>query len=159
MGPMATELSAPEAPDVAEEALDRLFHALADPTRRRLLARLAVGPANVTDLARPFRMSLPAVSKHLKILEAAGLVSRKIDGRVHRLSLRGGQLEQAEAWLDPFRSFWDQSLRDLRRDLEAHPSPRSRRRAEGTGEKGRSRPPGPPDGANSATAASSDSAA
>jgi DNA-binding transcriptional ArsR family regulator len=106
---------------VSEEALDRLFHALADPTRRRLLAQLALGPAQVTDLARPFRMSLPAVSKHLRILEEAGLAARVIDGRVHRLSLTGGPLEAVENWLDPFRSFWDPSVRDLRHDLALPP--------------------------------------
>jgi DNA-binding transcriptional ArsR family regulator len=104
-----------------EEALDRLFRALADATRRRLLAQLALGPARVTDLARPFRMSLPAVSKHLRILEEAGLVSRRVDGRVHRISLRGSPLEQVEVWLDPFRSYWAQSLGDLKRELERGP--------------------------------------
>jgi DNA-binding transcriptional ArsR family regulator len=112
--------------EFSDEALDRLFHALADTTRRRLLAQLALGPSKVTDLARPFRVSLPAVSKHLKILEDAGLVSRTVDGRVHRLSLTGGPLEQVETWLDPFRSFWTQSFRDLERDLKLHP-PRVRR--------------------------------
>jgi DNA-binding transcriptional ArsR family regulator len=118
--------------EVSEEALDRLFHALADTTRRRLLAQLALGPAKVTDLARPFQMSLPAVSKHLRILEEAGLASRTIDGRVHRLRLTGGPLEAAETWLDPFRSFWDQSFRDLRRDLELHPPRRTSRGARRT---------------------------
>ena len=135
--------------DLSEESLDRLFHALADTTRRRLLARLAVGPAKVTDLARPFEMSLPAVSKHLKILEDAGLASRTIDGRVHRLQITGGRLEAVETWLDPFRSFWDQSLRDLRADLEQHPpraAVRGRRRtpgAPGTGARD-----APPDGSD-----------
>jgi DNA-binding transcriptional ArsR family regulator len=99
-------------------ALDRLFGALADPTRRRLLARLALGPSKVTDLARPFRMSLPAVSKHLKILERAGLVARTVDGRVHRLTLRGRRLEAVEVWLDPFRSYWASTLQGLKRTLE-----------------------------------------
>lgn len=107
--------------EVSEEALDRLFHALSDATRRRLLAQLALGPSKVTDLARPFAMSLPAVSKHLRILEEAGLAARTVDGRVHRLRLTGGPLEAVETWLDPFRSFWDQSLRDLREDLKRHP--------------------------------------
>jgi DNA-binding transcriptional ArsR family regulator len=113
-------------PELSDEALDRLFHALSDSTRRRLLAQLALGPAKVTDLARPYSMSLPAVSKHLRILEGAGLAARTVDGRVHRLHLTGGPLEQVETWLDPFRSFWAQSFRDLRRDLELHP-PRRRR--------------------------------
>ena len=103
------------------DPLDRLFYALSDRTRRQLLAQLAVGPAKVTDLARPFRMSLPAVSKHLRILEEAHLVSRAVDGRVHRLSLKGRPLEQVEIWLDPFRSFWETNLSALQRDLKEHP--------------------------------------
>lgn len=70
-------------------------------------------------------MSLPAVSKHLKVLERAGLVSRVVDGRVHRLSLEGARLEQVEIWLDPFRGFWEERLSSLRRDLEDHPVRRS----------------------------------
>ena len=113
-----------------ERELDLLFHALADRTRRQLLSRLAVGAAKVTDLAKPFAMSLPAVSKHLRILEEAHLVSRTIDGRVHRLALTGAPLEQVEVWLDPFRSFWEARLSDLKEDLEIHPPRRgvSRRR-------------------------------
>ena len=111
----------------SEDPLDLLFYALSDRTRRSILSRLALGPARVTDLAKPFRMSLPAVSKHLKILEGAHLVSRTIDGRVHRLSLKGKPLEQVETWLDPFRSFWESSLSALRQDLEEHPPGRSRK--------------------------------
>jgi DNA-binding transcriptional ArsR family regulator len=112
----------------ADDPLDRLFYALSDRTRRRLLSRLAVGPARVTDLAKPFRMSLPAVSKHLKVLERAGLVSRTVQGRVHRLTLRGRRLEQVETWLDPFRSYWEGTLRELREDMERHPPRRSSRK-------------------------------
>jgi len=111
-----------------ERQLDLLFHALSDQTRRRLLSRLTVGPAKVTDLAKPFEMSLPAVSKHLRILEEARLISRTIDGRVHRLALAGAPLRQVEVWLDPFRSFWETSLSGLRQDLETHPSRRVGRR-------------------------------
>lgn len=110
-----------------EDPLDLLFYALSDRTRRTLLTRLSVGPARVTDLAKPFRMSLPAVSKHLKILERAHLVSRTVKGRVHRLALRGAPLEQVEIWLDPFRTFWEGSLTALREDLRTHPPARSRR--------------------------------
>jgi len=110
-----------------EDRLDRLFYALSDRTRRELLSRLTLGPANVTDLARPFRMSLPAVSKHLRVLEDARLVSRTIDGRVHRLTLRGGPLEQVETWLDPFRAYWESHLSALERDLRAHPKKTRRR--------------------------------
>jgi len=111
-----------------EDALDLLFYALSDRTRRELLSRLALVPAKVTDLARPFRMSLPAISKHLKVLERAHLVSRVIDGRVHRLSIRAAPLEHVETWLDPFRSYWEGSLTALRRDLDEHPPRRPRRR-------------------------------
>ena len=104
-----------------ERRLDLLFYALSDRTRRRLLSQLAVGSARVTDLAKPFDMSLPAVSKHLKILEEAHLISRTIDGRVHRLALDGEPLAQVEVWLDPFRSFWETRFADLRDDLERHP--------------------------------------
>jgi DNA-binding transcriptional ArsR family regulator len=109
------------------DPLDRLFHALADRTRRRLLARLVVGPARVTELARPFAMSLPAVSKHLRILEEAGLVRRDVRGRVHRLTLRGARLREVETWLDPFRSYWDTTFRELATDLDTHPAPSSPR--------------------------------
>jgi DNA-binding transcriptional ArsR family regulator len=104
-----------------ERRLNLLFYALSDATRRELLSRLALGPAKVTDLAKPFRMSLPAVSKHLKVLEEARLVSRTIDGRVHRLALDGEPLRHVETWLDPFRAYWEGSLSALRRDIEDHP--------------------------------------
>jgi DNA-binding transcriptional ArsR family regulator len=114
-------MSASEPGEQSELALDALFHALADETRRRLLSRLTLGPAKVTDLARPFRMSLPAVSKHLKILEEAGLISRSVDGRIHRMTLTGEPLRQVEVWLDPFRAYWERTLRALDRDLRSHP--------------------------------------
>jgi DNA-binding transcriptional ArsR family regulator len=112
----------------SERSLDRLFGALADPTRRSLLARLSLGPAKVTELARPYHMSLPAVSKHLKILEQAGLVSRRVNGRVHRLTLQGKRLEQVEIWIDPFRSYWSHTLHAMKESLEAPARPRRRAR-------------------------------
>jgi DNA-binding transcriptional ArsR family regulator len=93
-----------------EDQLDHVFRALADRTRRSLLARLAAGPAMVTELAGPFAMSLAAVSKHLKVLEGAGLVNRTVDGRVHRCSLEAGPLQEAEQWLNGYRSFWEGAL-------------------------------------------------
>jgi DNA-binding transcriptional ArsR family regulator len=120
-------MTPPAPPDSAERAHDALFHALADGTRRRLLSQLTLGPAKVTDLARPFRMSLPAVSKHLRILEDAGLISRSVDGRIHRMTLTGEPLRAVELWLDPFRGYWEHTLRALDRDLRAHPrKPRAR---------------------------------
>jgi len=121
-----------EPPETSEEPaadpVDRLFHALADGTRRRLLSRLTLGSARVTDLARPFHMSLPAVSKHLRILEEAGLISRSIDGRVHRLTLTGAPLREVEIWLDPFRSYWEHTLTALGKDLRQHPPRKPLRR-------------------------------
>jgi len=99
-------------------ALDRTFAALADPTRRAILARLAQGEASVTSLAAPFRMSLPAVSKHLRVLERAGLVGRSREGRVHRLRLEASPLREAEAWIAHYRSFWEAQFDALARYLE-----------------------------------------
>src|ERR1041384_8769506 len=86
-------------------ALDATFSALSDPTRRAMLARLARHDASVGQLARPFDMSLPAVSKHLRVLHDAGLVAREKHGRVHRLSLVPGPLEEAQAWSARYRRF------------------------------------------------------
>ncbi|MFZ1023603.1 MAG: metalloregulator ArsR/SmtB family transcription factor [Thermoplasmata archaeon] len=123
-GRQSTRTKAPN-----DDSLTHLFHALSDRTRRRLLAQLALGPAKVTDLARPFRMSLPAVSKHLRILEQAQLVSRSIDGRIHRLTLTGEPLRQVEVWLDPFRSYWEHTLLALDEDIRKHPPRQSRTRS------------------------------
>ena len=90
--------------------LNRTFAALADPTRRRILEHLAHGDRCVTDLARPYSMSLPAVSKHLRVLENAGLVRRKRDGRVHRLKLEAKPMQQAQAWIEEYRKFWEESF-------------------------------------------------
>jgi DNA-binding transcriptional ArsR family regulator len=98
-----------------DEQLDTVFHALSDRTRRALIARLAEGPRIVTELAEPFEMSLPAVSKHLKVLEGAGLVARAVDGRIHRCSLMAEPLHDAELWLDCYRSFWEDTLGALAR--------------------------------------------
>ncbi len=84
--------------------------ALADPTRRSILANLAEGERCVTDLAKPHRMSLPAISKHLRVLEKAGLVRRKRDGRVHRLKLEAKPMQQAQQWIEEYRRFWEESL-------------------------------------------------
>ena len=90
--------------------LDRTFGALADPTRRRILAQLAKGEECVTDLARPHAMSLAAVSKHLIVLEKAGLVKRRRDGRVHSLRLQARPLKEAQAWINRYREFWEGNL-------------------------------------------------
>ena len=90
--------------------LNRTFGALADPTRRRILEHLAAGESCVTDLARPYSMSLPAVSKHLRVLERAGLVRRHRDGRVHRLKLEAKPMQQAQQWIEEYRRFWEESF-------------------------------------------------
>ena len=101
-----------------DDQLDQVFHALSDRTRRALIARLAEGPCMVSELAEPFEMSLPAVSKHIKVLEVARLVDRAIDGRIHCCSLVAEPLRQAELWLDRYRSFWEDTLDALARYVE-----------------------------------------
>jgi DNA-binding transcriptional ArsR family regulator len=102
----------------SEHKLDLVFHAISDRTRRSLLARLAGGPANITELARPFEMSLPAVSKHLRVLESARLVTRTVEGRVHCCALAPKPLQEAERWLNDYRSFWTSALDGLARYVE-----------------------------------------
>ena len=94
----------------ASRRLDRTFSALADPTRRRILEHLTRGDRCVTDLARPYSMSLPAVSKHLRILEAAGLIRRRRSGRVHSLKLEAAPMKHAQHWIEAYRRFWEDSL-------------------------------------------------
>src|ERR1700683_2177416 len=90
--------------------LDRTFAALADPTRRAILARLASGEASVTQLAEPFAMSLPGISKHLKVLERAGLVVRSRDAQWRPCRLQADPLKGASDWLEHYRSFWEHSF-------------------------------------------------
>jgi DNA-binding transcriptional ArsR family regulator len=90
--------------------LSRTFAALADPTRRRILEDLARGDSCVTDVARPYRMSLPAVSKHLRVLEKAGLIRRKRRGRVHELKLDAAPMQKAQQWIEEYRQFWERSF-------------------------------------------------
>lgn len=93
--------------------LDELFAAMADPTRRAILDRLARGEARVTDIAADFPISLNSVSKHLRMLERAGLVVRSVQGREHRLRLNAEPLDAAAEWIDRHRQFWEQSLAAL----------------------------------------------
>src|SRR5438105_10501466 len=90
--------------------LNRTFAALADPTRRRILEHLARGDRCVTDLARPHAMSLPAVSKHLRVLEKARWLRRRRYGRVHEMQLEAKPLKQADQWVEEYRKFWEGSL-------------------------------------------------
>ena len=92
------------------DQLDLVFQALANRTRRALLARLKSGPAMVTELAKPFGMSLNAISKHLLVLERAGLINRKVEGRVHSCALQAGPMASAEEWLSAYQIFWEDKL-------------------------------------------------
>ncbi len=96
------------------EQLDRTFFALSDPTRRAIIGNLAAkGACSVLELAEPFQMSLPAISKHLKLLENANLVTRQIRGRVHYLTLCAEPMSEANEWIASYRRFWNQQLDDL----------------------------------------------
>lgn len=99
--------------------LDQTLVALADPTRRAILTRLSAGPARVTELAAPFEISLNSVSKHIRILERAQLVRRRVSGREHFLSLDPAPLDEAAEWIDRQRSFWTGRLDVLEAALRA----------------------------------------
>lgn len=93
--------------------LDAVFHALSDPTRRAMLHRLTIGEHSVSDLATPFQMSLAGASKHIKVLESAGLVRRRIEGRTHLCQLEAARLAEAQQWLSKYEKFWNTRLDDL----------------------------------------------
>src|ERR1700678_1466328 len=95
---------------MSTDHLSTTFAALADPTRRAILARLASGEASVTELAEPFKMSLPAVSKHLKVLEVAGLIARGREAQWRPCRLEAAPLQSAAQWIDEYRRFWEESL-------------------------------------------------
>ena len=107
---LATTAIVTDTADPNDDRLDLIFHALADRTRRALLARLANGSERVTNLAIPFDMSLNAVSKHIRVLERAGLVARSVNGRIHRCSLGAEPLHEITQWLDYYRTFWEDAL-------------------------------------------------
>jgi DNA-binding transcriptional ArsR family regulator len=102
----------------SSKRLNSIFAALADPTRRQILAHLARGDERVTRLARPHAMSLPAISKHLRVLEKAGLLRRRRYGRVHEMRLDAKPLQQAAQWVEQYRKFWEGSLDRLAEYLE-----------------------------------------
>ena len=102
----------------SDEHLDRVFSALGDRTRRATLGRLAASPGTVSELAEPFEMSLPAVSKHLRVLFDAGLIQKERDGRLHRCSLEAGSLRPANDWMQQYRRFWEESFDSLEQYLE-----------------------------------------
>ncbi len=101
--------------------LDLTFAALSDPTRRAILDRLVHGVATVGQLAQPFAVSRPAISKHLRVLERAGLVTRERDGRVSRCGLDASPMKDAADWVDRYRRFWDQRMDQLVQYLETEP--------------------------------------
>ncbi len=112
---------------MAMDHLSITFGALADPTRRAILARLTKGDASVTELAKPFDMTLPAISKHLKVLERAGLITRSRDAQWRPCRLKAQRLEEAADWVERYREFWEQSfdrlehhLRELQRKDKTH---------------------------------------
>jgi DNA-binding transcriptional ArsR family regulator len=102
--------------------LDATFRALADPTRRAIVAALARGQASVTELARPHRMSLPAVMKHLRVLQRAGLVTQRKHGRTRHCRLAARPLKKAEAWISQYRAFWEMQFDALDRYLAQQPT-------------------------------------
>ena len=105
------------------QQLDATFTALADPTRRAILARLMSGEASVNELAEPFSISQPAVSKHLKILERAGLVTRSRDATRRPVKIEAGPMREAADWLSNYRKFWEQSYQRLDALLEVLQTP------------------------------------
>ena len=100
------------------QRLDATFAALADPTRRAILARLVSGEASVMEIARPFAMSQPAISKHLKVLERAGLISRGRDAQCRPCRIEAGPLAEADKWLEGYRRMWDDRIQRLDAVLE-----------------------------------------
>ncbi len=109
------------------DTLSSTFAALADPTRRAILARLASGEASVTELAEPFEMSMPAISKHLKVLERAGLIARSREAQWRPCALEASPLKDVADWVEPYRQFWEQSfdrldtyLRELQNKEKTH---------------------------------------
>src|SRR4051812_20077843 len=101
-----------------QDHLSTTFAALADPTRRAILARLALGETNVSDLAEPFQMSMPAVSKHLKVLERAGLVARSREAQWRPCRLNASPLKEAASWIGEYRRFWTPYIDALERHLD-----------------------------------------
>jgi DNA-binding transcriptional ArsR family regulator len=114
------------------DQLSRTFAAIADPTRRAILVRLSKGEAPVKDLAEPFQMTLPAITKHLKVLERAGLIERSRSAQMRPCKLQAKPLKEAASWIESYRTFWEESfdrlgdyLNELQSDLDAKPKPKT----------------------------------
>ncbi|MBD2871304.1 ArsR/SmtB family transcription factor [Paenibacillus arenilitoris] len=103
--------------ECSEESLNNIFHALADPTRRAMIGQLAAGERTVAELAEPYPVSLAAASKHIKVLEKAGLLRRRVQGRTHICRLDPATLSAANAWIRFYERFWDDQLDMLEREL------------------------------------------
>ena len=117
--------------EVSQQHLDLTFSALADPTRRAMLARLSSGEASVQELAKPFKMSLPAISKHLKVLERAGLIARGRQAQWRPCRLKATPMKEAADWLERYRRFWEESLdrlEDYLKALQQKEKPHGRKR-------------------------------
>src|SRR5271170_3601935 len=113
------------------DQISSTFSALADPTRRAILARLALGETSVTELASPFEMSMPAISRHLKVLEKAGLIARGREAQWRPCKLKAEPMKQAADWLDEYRRFWDESfdrLGEYLQELQAKEKRRDRKK-------------------------------
>lgn len=104
------------------EILDNVFHALSDSTRRAILVRLAEEECTITELAEPFNMTFAAVSKHVRVLEEAGLIARKVDGRIHRCSAELEALKPASMFIDKYKKFWEGQFDVLERYLREKPT-------------------------------------
>jgi DNA-binding transcriptional ArsR family regulator len=118
-----------------QDQLSATFSALADSTRRAILARLALGEASVTELAKPFEMSMPAVSKHLKVLERAGLIARGREAQWRPCQLDAEPLKEAASWIEEYRRFWEESLDRLDKYLRQIEAGRTKSKTNGSGKK------------------------
>jgi DNA-binding transcriptional ArsR family regulator len=118
-----------------QDHLSSTFAALADPTRRAILARLALGETSVTELAQPFEMSMPAVSKHLKVLENAGLIARARDAQWRPCRLEARPLREAASWIEEYRRFWEDAFNRLDDYLRKMKVPKSKKKSSGSASK------------------------
>jgi DNA-binding transcriptional ArsR family regulator len=134
-----TEIKARKEAASRTARLNAVFAALADPTRRAIIERLTRGAARVTEVAEPFHMSLNAVSKHIRVLEASGVVARQRKGRDHILSINTGSLDEVDGWIERMRCYWEERLdamerllRELNKDRRLGPKDRKKDRKHGS---------------------------
>ena len=111
-----------------QDKLSIVFQALSDPTRRQILKKLTLGNPSVVELARPFQISLPAVSKHLKVLESAGLIERKRQGRKHYFDVITKPIDDADQWIAAYKTYWNERLVALEKYIESHKGRINKRR-------------------------------